>query len=103
MRERAAPVPARVGLYDESGRLPLPSQDAVPVRRFTDEIRRVWMNRRTFWPVESHEAFYVNGTYEARVPVGTYDLVVARGPEYRVHRQRVTVSRRPDERRLPSR
>jgi hypothetical protein len=86
------PVAARVGLYDESGRLPLPSTDAVPVRRFTDEIRRVWMNRRTFWPVESREAFYVNGTYEGRVPVGTYDLVVARGPEYRIHRQKVTVT-----------
>lgn len=88
-------VPARVGLYDETGRMPLPSDQAVPVRRFTDQIRRVWMNRRTFWPVESHEAFYVNGSYEARVPAGTYDLVVARGPEYRVHRQKVDV--KPEE------
>lgn len=84
-------VPARVGLYDKTGRMPLPSDQAVPVRRFTDEIRRVWMNRRTFWPVESHEAFYVNGTYEARVPAGVYELVVTRGPEYRVHRQSVLV------------
>ena len=84
-------VPARVGLYDESGRLPLPSDQAVPVRRFSDVIRRLWMNRRTFWPVESRESFYVNGPYEARVPAGTYQLVVTRGPEYRAHRQRVTV------------
>jgi hypothetical protein len=84
-------VPARVGLYDETGRLPLPSDQAIPVRRFTDQIRRVWMNRRTFWPVESREAFYIGGTYEARVPTGTYELVVARGPEYRLHRQQVTV------------
>jgi hypothetical protein len=88
-------VPARVGLYDETGRLPLPSDDAIPVRRFTDRIRRVWMNRRTFWPVASREAFYVNGAYEARVPAGTYQLVVSRGPEYRLHRQ--TISIRPDE------
>jgi hypothetical protein len=84
-------VPARVGLYDDTGRLPLPSSDAVPVRRFTDRIRRVWMNRRAFWPAASREAFYVNGTYEARAPAGTYDLVVSRGPEYRLHRQKVTV------------
>jgi hypothetical protein len=84
-------VPARVGLYDESGRLPLPSDQAVPVRRFSDVIRRLWMNRRTFWPVESRESFYVNGPYEARVPTGTYQLVVTRGPEYRAHRQSVTV------------
>ena len=85
-------VPARVGLYDETGRLPLPSNDAVPVRRFTDRIRRVWLNRRTFWPVESREAFYVGGSYSARVPSGTYDLVVSRGPEYRLHHQKVTVA-----------
>jgi len=84
-------VPARVGLYDETGRLPLPSEQAVPINRFTDAIRRVWMNRRTFWPVESHEAFYVDGSYEGRVPAGVYDLVVARGPEYRLHRQKITV------------
>jgi hypothetical protein len=88
-------VPARVGLYDESGRLPLPSEDAIPVRRFTDRIRRVWMNRRTFWPVASREAFYVNGVYEARVPAGKYELIVSRGPEYRLHRQ--TLSVRADE------
>jgi hypothetical protein len=85
-------VPARVGLYDETGRLPLPSNDAVPVRRFTDRIRRVWLNRRTFWPVESREAFYVGGSYSARVPSGTYDLVVSRGPEYRLHHQKVIVA-----------
>lgn len=84
-------VPARVGLYDETGRLPLPSDQAIPVRRFTDRIRRVWLNRRTFWPVESREAFYVSGTYEGRVPAGTYDLVVSRGPEYRLHHQKITV------------
>jgi hypothetical protein len=89
------PVPARVGLYDETGRLPLPSEHAIPVRRFTDRIRRVWMNRRTFWPGASREAFYVNGLYEARLPAGTYELVVSRGPEYRLHRETLRV--RPDE------
>ena len=84
-------VAARVGLYDETGRLPLPSDQAVPINRFTDPLRRVWMNRRTAWPVESHEAFYVNGNYDARVPAGVYDLVVARGPEYRIHHQKITI------------
>jgi hypothetical protein len=88
-------VPARVGLYDETGRLPLPSDQAIPVRRFSDRIRRVWLNRRTFWPVESREAFYVDGSYDARVPAGTYDLVVSRGPEYRLTHRRIRVA--PDE------
>lgn len=82
---------ARVGLYDGTGRLPLPSDQAIPINRFTDPLRRVWMNRRTAWPVESHEAFYVNGNYEARAPAGVYDLVVARGPEYRIHHQKITI------------
>jgi hypothetical protein len=85
-------MPARVGLYDETGRLPLPSDQAIPVRRFSDQIRRVWLNRRTFWPVEGREAFYVPGSYEAWVPAGTYDLVVSRGPEYRLHRQKVRIA-----------
>jgi hypothetical protein len=84
-------VPARVGLYDETGRMPLPSDRALPVLRFTDETRRQWMNRRTFWPTESREAFYVDGTYEARVPVGKYLLVATRGPEYRAFSQTVEV------------
>jgi hypothetical protein len=84
-------VAARVGLYDETGRLPLPSDQAVPINRFTDALRRVWMNRRTAWPVESHEAFYVSGSYDARLPAGVYDLVVARGPEYRVHHQKIAI------------
>jgi hypothetical protein len=87
-------IPARVGLYDETGRMPLPSDRAVPVLRFTDEVRRHWMNRRTFWPSEQREAFYVNGRYEARVPAGKYQLVATRGPEYRAYSGTIDV--RPD-------
>jgi hypothetical protein len=56
---------ARVGLYDATGRIPLPSDDAVPVHRFADEAR-LWMNRRTFWTSTNRQAFYVNGRYDAR-------------------------------------
>ena len=89
------PLPARVGLYDESGRLPLPSDDAILVHRYTDEVRRLWISPRTFWPSPHRQAFYVNGSYEARVPAGTYELVVTRGIEYRVHHTEIEVE--PDE------
>ena len=85
------PMPVRVGLYDSTGRMPLPSNDAIMVHRFTDEVRRLWLSPRTFWPVEHRQAFYINGTYEAQVPVGTYDLVVSRGIEYRVHHDQVEI------------
>jgi hypothetical protein len=88
-------VAARVGLYDVTGRTPLPSDEALPVHRFADEARLQWMNRRTFWGSDARQAFYVNGSYEARVPVGTYDLIVTRGPEYRLVHQKVEV--RPDD------
>src|SRR5262245_30382987 len=82
---------ARVGLYDVTGRTPLPSDDAVPVHRFADEARLQWMNRRTFWPSANRQAFYVTGSYDARVPAGIYDLILARGPEYRLVHRKVDV------------
>jgi len=84
-------VAARVGVYDVTGRIPLPSDAAVPVHRFADEARLQWMNRRTFWASTNRQAFYVNGSYEARVPAGIYELIVARGPEYRLARRKVDV------------
>ncbi len=85
------PMPARVGLYDSTGRMPLPSDDAIMVHRFTDEVRRLWVGPRAFWPVEHRQAFYLNGSYEARVPAGTYELVVTRGIEYRIHHGQVEI------------
>lgn len=90
-RASGRPVPARVGLYDATGRLPLPSDDAVLVHRYTDEVRRLSLSRRAFWPSPHRQAFYVHGGYEARVPAGTYELVVTRGIEYRVHHADVEV------------
>ena len=91
------PMPARVGLYGATGRMPLPSNDAIMVHRFTDEVRRLRVGPRAFWPVEHRQAFYVNGSYEARVPAGTYELVVTRGIEYRVHHGQIEI--RPNETR----
>ena len=89
------PMPARVGLYDSTGRMPLPSDDAILVHRYTDEVRRLSITPRTFWPSQQRQAFYVNGAYEARAPTGTYELVVTRGIEYRIHHGEIEV--RPDE------
>ena len=88
-------VPARVGLYDASGRAPLPADRALSIHRFTDEIRLLRVNARTSWPSGNRLAFYVDGRYESRLPVGAYELVVTRGPEYRSHRS--TIEIRADE------
>jgi hypothetical protein len=86
-------IPARVGLYDASGRAPLASDRALKLQRFADDLRMLAVNERTFWPSENRQAFYVDGTYEARVPVGTYEVVATRGPEFKAWRGKLDVKK----------
>ncbi|HEY6123181.1 MAG TPA: CehA/McbA family metallohydrolase [Steroidobacteraceae bacterium] len=79
-------VPARVGIYDATGRAPLASDDSLKLQRFADDLRMLAVNERTFWPSDHRQAFYVDGEYRARLPAGQYELVVTRGPEFRAHR-----------------
>ncbi len=86
-------IPARVGLYDAQGRMPAPGEQALVVPRFTDRVRQVPVRQGfEFWPAEKGHAFYVNGNYEAQLPAGRYQLVVGRGPEYRIHTQEVEIA-----------
>lgn len=84
-------VPARLGLYDSTGRTPLPSDEALQVHRYADETRLLWTAPRIVWPNPNRQVFYVDGDYEAEVPVGTYQLVASKGPEYRVYQGTVDV------------
>ena len=99
--DKGAEAPALVGLYDERNRLPLPSAQAVQIRLGFDFKRIV--SRQSFggiglhgaslhWPAENQSAFYVNGHYEAEVPVGRYELVVSKGPEYRIFQKTIEVN-----------
>ncbi|HEY6125979.1 MAG TPA: CehA/McbA family metallohydrolase [Steroidobacteraceae bacterium] len=84
-------VPARIGLYDSTGKAPLASDKALMLQRFADDLRMLAANDRTFWPTENRQVFYADGTYESRVPVGTYELVVGRGIEYQYFKAKVEV------------
>jgi hypothetical protein len=84
-------VPARIGLYDSTGRAPLPSDKALTLQRYADDLRMLNVNERTFWPSENRLSFYVDSDYDGAVPAGTYELVVSRGLEYRVHQSKFEV------------
>ena len=78
---------ARVGLYDATGRMPLPADDALEIRNYEDRTRQVFL-RDTHgtvppWPHENRFFFYVDGSYRTTLPEGRYSLVVTKGPEFR--------------------
>lgn len=95
--ENGQPTPARMGLYDSSGRLPLPSDGAVVLENsLRGRTRVVDLGVGVpVWPGKNRSSFYSNGKYRSRLPAGEYELIVAKGMEYRLARQRLTVL--PDE------
>jgi hypothetical protein len=86
-------TPARMGIYDQTGRMPLPSDEALLFKDARIGMTRVIALQpgALLWPDKNLSAFYVDGHYYARLPAGHYDLVVAKGPEYHLSRQRFSV------------
>ncbi len=84
-------VPARMGIYDSFGHMPLPSEDAVTVQYLGGPARVVPLGDASMWPVTNRSVFYTSGRYRTRLPAGDYQLIVARGPEYRLTRERFTI------------
>ncbi len=90
------PTPVRLGLYDATGRMPLPSDDALIVNFYDDEVRQIFLRGGTFglsqpWPADNRHVFYADGRYRAEVAAGTYHLVVSKGPEYRIIERQLKV------------
>jgi hypothetical protein len=89
--DSGALLPARVGLYDPTGRAPLPSDQALLVERFADKVRLLPIESRAFWPSANRVGFYVTGIYEAEVPPGTYEIAATHGPEFRADHETIDV------------
>ncbi|MBB6462539.1 CehA/McbA family metallohydrolase [Flammeovirga kamogawensis] len=78
-------VAAQIGLYDASGRMPLPTESAIELQFFETMVRSVEIREeldQINWPNDNHYSMYVDGLYQANIPAGKYTLVVMKGPEY---------------------
>jgi hypothetical protein len=85
-------TPARVALYDESGRMPLPANSALEIEDFSNRVRTMLLPVGTVnWPSENRYAFYIDGEYRTRLPTGDYSLVVTKGIEYRFATKRFRI------------
>ena len=90
-------TPARLGLYDASGRTPLPSSSALEVEEFDDRTRMVLLRQEpgtARWPAANRWVFYSDGHYRARLPVGQYTLIAAKGIEYRTNKTSIHIEPR---------
>ena len=88
-------TPARIGLYNDTGRMPLPSSDALSIDYYSLKSRSLPIGTLLKWPVENRFAFVINGDYRAELPPGKYDLVAMRGLEYEAVREHFEI--RPNE------
>ena len=90
----SALTPARIGLYDAHGRLPLPSQSALAFTRWEDETisQSELIPGVEKWPYDGRYVFFIDGRYEAELEAGSYDLVIGKGPEYRVLQRQITIT-----------
>ena len=89
--EDGTPTAARMGLYDDRGRLPNPAPDAVEIRKFDDLTRTYLLQASAVWPHDNRFVFYVDGRYRAQVPVGRYRLIATKGIEYRMLNETVEI------------
>lgn len=84
-------TPARVGVYDSDQRLIFSPKQTVALR-FFDEIRpTLRLPAHQAWPHSNPYVFYSSGQYAADLPVGGYEVVINKGPEYKMQVQEFRV------------
>lgn len=67
--EQGRPAAIRAGIYDETGRSALPSDDALAIKKFGDRSQILLLENYATWPGENRFVFYLDGQYHfARRP-----------------------------------
>lgn len=92
--ERGQPLAARVGLYDITGKQPLPDDGAVVMSLIgmdTNTINLVKPQETTSWPGKGKYIFYAEDSYRVRLPTGKYQLVLYKGPEYYIYQKEFNI------------
>jgi len=85
---------AQVGLYDRTGRMPLPGEMAVELQLFEAMTRSVEVREELdnlAWPHSNRFSMYVDGYYRSAIPEGEYTLIVVKGPEYPIVQKKLQV------------
>lgn len=85
----------RLGIYDKSGRMPIPGKDALTIKVYDEKVKqlalRADITNAQFWPSKNRYVFYADGRYQAQLPAGNYDLIASKGTEYYIARENLTV------------
>ena len=90
--EGGEPDSARVGLYDDEGSSPLAGAAALTVMRYAEKVKQFpLLDSNTLWPGKGRYVFFVNGDYQVDLAAGDYELVISKGPEYRILKRRVRI------------
>ena len=82
------PVPARVRLQNENGERPkvrgavAVSESAIPIPRQAIAVMFGTQDRAEGYAIQPDGSFYVDGSFEVRLPPGTYTLAISKGFEY---------------------
>ncbi|WP_157491186.1 CehA/McbA family metallohydrolase [Flammeovirga sp. SJP92] len=87
-------VAAQIGLYDVTGRMPLPTESAIELQFFETKVRSVEIREeldQVYWPSDNHYTMYIDGFYQANIPAGKYTLIVMKGPEYPILQKEIEI------------
>src|SRR4051794_21808454 len=92
-----APTPVRIRLRDSHGERPrvrgalAVSESAIPIPRQALAVMYGQMDQAQGYAIQPDGSFYVDGSFDVRVPPGTYTLVVSKGFEYTRETQTIEI------------
>jgi hypothetical protein len=89
-------VGARFGLYElKTGWSPMPDDTAIPLWVMSRQKRQINLrsayDEGKAWPGKGAWISWLSGQYQTRIPSGEYQLVLYKGPEYRIVDQTITI------------